>query len=82
MENTLNPELALGFHSTDFPYERGPSSDTLLFGVFDSFVSIQLISPTRGDPQNFTVIYQHLPVRSGFHSTDFPYERGPNLPYP
>ena len=138
----------LSFHSTDFPYERGPGrvrgtscctrimvsiqlisptrGDIKRFalpGYFKYQVSIQLISPTRGDVSNgsFTleeinvsiqlisptrgdreILYEARignkvsiqlisPTRGdrreplmatvaeflGFHSTDFPYERGP-----
>ena len=48
--------LDIGFHSTDFPYERGLSN--IYFGTGDTLlceVSIQLISPTRGDHQGHGV---------------------------
>ena len=38
----------LSFHSTDFPYERGHKAYELMV-CFALFVSIQLISPMRGD---------------------------------
>ena len=62
-----------GFHSTDFPYERGQKDRGEQLNSL-SRVSIQLISPTRGDLPSMARAGTTL---SGFHSTDFPYERGP-----
>ena len=60
------------FHSTDFPYERGLCLSVCLASFYLK-VSIQLISPTRGDSGSLVL---KLKVPARFHSTDFPYERG------
>ena len=51
MKDTISQAatLASSFHSTDFPYERGHVT-TIAPPIANSGpVSIQLISPTRGD---------------------------------
>ena len=45
----LQTNIDKSFHSTDFPYERGPRLGDIPEALAD-LVSIQLISPTRGDP--------------------------------
>ena len=45
----------LSFHSTDFPYERGPGRVRGTSCCTRIMVSIQLISPTRGDIKRFAL---------------------------
>ena len=66
---------SLSFHSTDFPYERGPditlSSAPRLRGFHSTDFPYE-----RGPLQKKIDL---LTQQKSFHSTDFPYERGPDV---
>ena len=64
---------AMSFHSIGFPCERG--TRTLKFIKLRIWeVSIQLVSPARGEP---TIVFNPYPQQpKGFHSIGFPCERG------
>ena len=71
--STRSSSFSKCFHSTGFPYKKGHGADCLW--SFIQKVSIQLVSPTRGDLRK-----ESSPIisatHSSFHSTGFPYKRG------